>query len=242
MAWFLTKPFLYQTKYLLSMKSYISRSSKLLFFAISLTMFSACKKHEPDLIVKGESKVKMVNAVLTEVTQNIYVDGSKAASKSLAFSETTDYLKLSSGGRIIKFRGDNGMETSVPQNYVSAITYTTFLVADRQGVRDIVSYEDNLSNTESGKAKIKLINLTPYFATGINVSVQAGTQFVNGLSYRQTSAYFSIEPGINLRYNVVGGGNAKIIDGTNFAADKIYTIWFSGNTTATVEAHIITDN
>ncbi|MCX2575498.1 DUF4397 domain-containing protein [Pedobacter sandarakinus] len=225
------------------MKSYASRSAVSLLIALCfLMLFSSCKKNDPNGVVKGETKVKMVNAAITEVPQNIYADNVMVSLAPIAFSETTDYIKLASGSRVLRFSGDNGMQTERTMAYTPAITYTTFLIADRQGIRDLLSFEDNLSNTESGKAKIKLINLTPYFATGINVSVQAGTQFVNGLAYKQASAYFAVEPGINLRYNVVGGGNAKTLDGTAMEAGKIYTIWFSGTTAATLEAHIITDN
>jgi len=219
-----------------------TKLSKLFFLYIIIISLFSCKKHDPDVIVKGEAKVKMINAAQTETDQDVYIDGEKRSTTALAFSETTDYLKILSGSRTVKFVGSTNLETVTTLNFTPSITYSTFLVNDRNGVREIVSYEDNLSNTESGKAKIKLINLTPYFNTGINVSVQAGTQFVNGLLYKEASAYFSVDAGLNLRYNVVGSGSIKIIDGVNLEAGKIYTIWFSGNSAITLEAHIITDN
>ncbi|RDC55503.1 DUF4397 domain-containing protein [Pedobacter chinensis] len=219
-----------------------TKLSKLFFLFAVIIYFSSCKKHDPDVIVKGEARVKMINAAQTETDQDVYIDGEKRSISALAFSETTDYLKISSGSRSVKFIGSTNLETEATLNFTPSITYSTFLVNDRNGVREIVSYEDNLSNTESGKAKIKLINLTPYFSTGINVSVQAGTQFVNGLLYKEASAYFSVDAGMNLRYNVVGSGSIKTIDGVNLEAGKIYTIWFSGNSSVALEAHVITDN
>jgi len=216
--------------------------SILLFFAIFFISLSSCKKHDPDVVVNGEAKVKMINAAQTEADQDVFVDGGKRSTAALAFGQTTDYLKVASGNRTIRFMGSANLETESALNFTPSLTYSTFLVNDRNGAREIVSYEDNLSNTESGKAKIKLINLTPYFTTGINVSVQAGTQFVNGLLFKEASSYFSVDADLNLRYNVVGSGNIKTIDNANFVAGKIYTIWFSGATAATLEAHIITDN
>ena len=217
-------------------------SSPLIFSLVILALYGSCKKHDPDLVVKGETKVKMVNAVQTESNQNIFVDGEKISTAALAFSESTNYLKIYSGSRNVKFMGENNTQTEFSLSYTPSITYTTFLVSDRSGVREIISYEDNLSNTETGKAKIKLINLSPYFSTGLNVSVQAGTQFVNGLLYKEASSYFSVEAGLNLRYNVVGSATVKTIDGTSLLAGKIYTIWFSGISAGTLEAHVITDN
>lgn len=223
------------------MKLFINRSS-LLFFLLPIFSLVACKKNDFDVVVKGETKVKMINAALTESSQDIYINGQKLSTPALAFSETTEYLKISSGSMALKFIGSSNLATESTFNFTPSITYSTFLVSDRNGTRELVNYEDNLSNTESGKAKIKLINLTPYFTTGINVSVQAGTQFVNGLLFKETSGYFSVDPDLNLRYNVVGSNIVKTIDNANFAAGKIYTIWFSGTSSATLEAHIITNN
>jgi hypothetical protein len=211
----------------------------LIIFSITL---GSCKKHDPDVVVKGETRVKLVNAVLTEYHQDVYVDGEKKTAAALGFSETSDYLKFFSGSRNISFMGSNNISTEGTLNFTPSIVYTVFLTSNRAGEREIISYEDNLSNTEAGKAKIKLINLSPTFGTGVNVSVQAGIQFVNALLYKEASNYFAVEAGSNLRYTVVGSGNVKTLDGTLLEGGKIYTIWFSGNTAATLEAHIITDN
>ncbi|PWS28358.1 hypothetical protein DHW03_00425 [Pedobacter yonginense] len=219
----------------------IAFNTLFLLIICSFTLVS-CKKHDPDVVVNGASKVKMINAVQTEFNQEVYFDGVKVTAAALSFGESSDYLKVSSGSRNVSFKGTNNVSTQALINFTPSITYTTFLVSDRNGNREVVSYEDNLSNTETGKAKIKLINLTPNFATGINVTVQGGTQFVNGLQYKEASNYFNVDAGMNLRFNVVGSGSIKTIDGTLLEAGKIYTIWFSGVTAATLENHIVVDN
>ncbi|WP_293303871.1 DUF4397 domain-containing protein [Pedobacter sp. UBA5917] len=220
--------------------------SKSLILSISLTAIalSSCKKHDPDVIVKGEAKVKVVNASQADVHQDFYLDNEKLTSVALAFGESSEYVKIPSGNRSVSYTGTDNMAaaTDTSLNFTPSITYTTFLVSNKQGQLELVSYEDNLSNNESSKAKIKLINLTPSFTTGINVMVQGGTQFVNGLPFKEASNYFTVDAGMNLRYNVVGSGTIKTIEGTALAGGKIYTIWFSGTTAATLEAHIITDN
>jgi len=223
------------------MKIY-TNCSTLFLFIVLITAFSSCKKHDPDVVVTGESKIKVINAVQTETNQDLFVDGKKWSNPAIAFGETSSYLKISSGNRTIKFMGLSNISTESSLKFTPSLMYSIFLVNDRSGVREIVSYEDNLSNTETGKAKIKLINLSPFYATGINVSVQAGTQFVNGLAYKEVTNYFTVDADFNLRFNVVGSTNIKTIDKTNFVDGKIYTIWFSGTNTANLEAHIITDN
>lgn len=225
------------------MKIYTNLSKVLfLLFAVSILALSSCKKDDPDVVVRGEAKIKVVNAVLTEIEQDVYLDNVKLTSTALAFGETSDYVKIPSGSRNVAYVGLNNANTNASFNFTPSITYTAFLVANKTNVREIVSYEDNLSNSEMDKAKVKLINLSPSFPTGINVSVQAGLQFVNGLAFKEASGYFTVDAGLNLRYSVVGSGNIKTIDNSNFVAGKIYTIWFSGTSAATLEAHIITDN
>ena len=221
--------------------SYLSKPI-LLLFAISVLGLSSCKKDDPGVVATGEAKVKVVNASLAEPHQDVYLDNAKLTTVALAFGETSDYIKIPSGSRSVSYMGEDNMSTDASLNFTPAITYTTFLVTNKKGEKEIVSYEDNLSNTEMNKSKIKLINLSPNFATGINVSVQAGVQFVNGLAFKEASNYFTVDAGTNLKYTVVGSGNVKTIDNSSLVSGKIYTIWFSGTTAANLEAHLITDN
>lgn len=146
----------------------------LLLVALCSTGLSSCKKNNPGEVVNGQAKLKMVNASLAEDHQDFYLDNEKLTSSALAFGETSEYVKIPSGNRSVSYTGtnDTGIDTSL--NFTPSITYTTFLVTNKKGELEIVNYEDNLSNTESTKVKIKLINLTPSFATGINVMVQGG--------------------------------------------------------------------
>lgn len=216
-------------------------SSLIYIIILSLGLIS-CKKNDSDQVVVGEAKVKMVNAIQAGNNEDVFVDGKKITATTLSFGETTDYLKITSGSRNISFTDGNNVSTIAEVSFTPSITYTAFLVSDKAGVREVIKYEDNLSNSETGKIKIKVINLTPYFNTGINVSLQAGVQFINGLQFKDASSYFNVDPGVNLRFNVVGSGSIKTIESTNLTIGKIYTIWFSGFTAATLEAHLITDN
>jgi hypothetical protein len=225
------------------MKIYTDLSKSLIPFIVLLIIgLSSCKKHDPEEMVNGEAKVKIVNASQAVADQDVYLDNEKLTATALAFGETSEYLKIPSGNRSISYTGTNGTNTGTSVNFTPSITYTTFLVTNKKGDMEVVSYEDNLSNTETNKAKIKLINLSSSFVTGINVLVQGGTQFVNGLAFKEASTYFTVDTAFNLRYTVVGSGNVKTIDSTALEAGKIYTIWFSGATAATLTAHIITDN
>jgi hypothetical protein len=228
----------------LSMKIFTKRVSKtyLLLIALSSISFIACKKQGGEVIVKGEAKLKVINAVQTESKQEVYIDNQKVTVTALAFGEMSDYLKIPSGNRSLTYMGTNNVNTDASMSFTPSLTYSTFLVSDRTGNRQILSYEDNISNSFVSSAKIRLINLTPYFVTGINVSVEAGTQFVNGLMFKEASNYFALDAGTALKFNVVGSGSIKTIEADDLQPGKTYTIWFSGITASALEAHIVVNN
>jgi len=207
-----------------------------------ITFFASCSKKNPDVIVNGQAKIKVVNAVQTDVKQDVFVDKQKMTTNSLAFGETSEYVKIPSGNRTLSYIDTNNLNTDASLNFTPSITYSTFLVADRNGNREILNYEDNLSNADIATAKFRVINLTPFFNTGINVSIQTGSPFVNALLFKEASNYFNLEAGAAIRYNVVGSGSIKTIAATELIPGKIYSIWFSGLTASTLEAHLIVDN
>ena len=227
-----------------SMKIFTKRVSSyylFLFIATSTILFS-CSKTDPDVIVQGQSKLKVVNAVQTETKQDVFIDNERLTTSALAFGEASDYVKIPSGNRSLSYVGTNNTNTNGNLSFTPSITYSTFLVADRNGNREIISYEDNLSNADMSTAKIRILNLTPNFTTGINISIQSGSPFVNALLFKEASNYFNLEAGADLRCNVVGSGSIKIVSASQLIPGKIYSIWFSGLTAATLTAHVIADN
>ena len=220
------------------------RTSTISVLLICFIALVSCKKSEPDVVVKGQAKIKVVNAIQADTKHDVYLDNEKLTKIALAFGETSEYVKIFSGDRSLTFTDteDLNKKTNTNFNFTPALTYSTFLVSDRNGNREILNFEDNLSISDIASAKIRLINLTPYFITGINVSVQTGSPFVNALLFKQASNYFSLDAGAELKYNVVGSGNIKTIPASELLPGKIYSIWFSGLTSANLQAHLIVDN
>ncbi|KQR70546.1 DUF4397 domain-containing protein [Pedobacter sp. Leaf176] len=218
------------------------RTSTISVLLICSIAFFSCNEKEPDAIVKGQAKIKVVNAIQGDTKQNVYLDNEKVTNNALSFGETSEYIKILSGSRTLTFTDTNNLNTNTNFNFVPALTYSTFLVSDRNGNREILNYEDNLSTSDMASAKIRFINLTPYFTTGVNVSIQTGSPFVNALLFKESSNYYTLEAGADLKYNVVGSGNIKTILASELSPGKIYSVWFSGLTSANLQAHLIVDN
>jgi hypothetical protein len=246
MAWFLTKPFCFTTKYKIrAMRIYNYNLIRFITIPALLVLFTlnfACQKKPIDNPVNGQARVKFVNTISTELPQNISVDENKIDNVSLSFADESDYYKLNSGVRQISFFSNSDITLNKEVNYTSSMVYTTFLIADKAGLKDYFTIEDGFSTSDVDKAKIRIINLTPNFTTGINISITGGTQFGNALIFKDASNYFVIDPNVDLRYNVVGSTNFKTISSSKFLPGKVYTIWFSGTSASNLEAHLIVNN
>ncbi|KQC02315.1 hypothetical protein AQF98_01685 [Pedobacter sp. Hv1] len=190
-------------------------------------------------IMGKEAKVKIVNAAKNK--GDFFFDNNKINGQSLSFGQSND-VKVASGNTSISFYANGVQDVSTTINFVSSFSYTAFYVEDKAGKGDILAFEDNLGATEAGKARVRFMNLSPSFTNSININLPGSTLLVNALGFKETSLDFSIEPNVNLGISVLGAGGVKVIDGSEFEAGKIYTIWISGTSNANLTVNKITYN
>lgn len=192
-------------------------------------------------VVKGEAKIKLVNASHNSSAVDFYLDDVKVNAQSLAFGEGSDYIKISSGTKNASF-SNASEDVSAQVVFVPTLSYTSFYVEDKSNQGEVLTFEDNLGATTAGKASVRFVNLSPYFTNAVNVNLTGGVLLINSLPFKEASSYFSIDPGIDLRVSVLGAGGVKVFSGAEFEAGKIYTIWFSGTSNANLTINKITYN
>ena len=213
-----------------------------LFIAFVSTMcLVSCKKDiSTDVPIMGkEAKVKIINAA--QNTGDFYLDKNKINNQSLAFGESSD-VRVSSGSKSVSFNTNGVQDISTTINFVSTFSYTAFYIEDKSGKGEILAFEDNVGATEMGKARVRFINLSPNFSNPININLPGSTLLVNALGFKETSLDFSIEPNLSLGVSVIGAGGGKVIDGGEFEAGKVYTVWISGTSNANLSINKITYN
>lgn len=209
-------------------------------FVVAVCLVSCKKDNSVDVLVMGqEAKVKIVNAA--QNTGDFYLDKNKINNQSLAFGESND-VKVASGAKSVSFYGNGVPDVSTTINFVPSFSYTAFYIEDKGGKGEILTFEDNVGATETGKARVRFINLSPNFTNPININLPGSTLLVNALGFKETSLDFSIEPNVNLGVSVLGAGGTKIIDGSEFEAGKVYTVWISGTSNANLSINKITYN
>lgn len=213
-----------------------------LFIAFITTVcLVSCKKDIPtDVPIMGkEAKVKIINAA--QSTGDFYLDKNKVNNQVLAFGESSD-VRVASGSKSVSFYANGAQDVSTTINFVSTFSYTAFYIEDKNGTGEILAFEDNVGSTETGKARVRFINLSPNFTNPINVNLPGSTLLVNALGFKETSLDFSIEPNLNLGISVIGASGVKVIDGSEFEAGKVYTVWISGTSNANLSINKITYN
>ncbi|MFI5452491.1 DUF4397 domain-containing protein [Pedobacter sp. UC225_61] len=220
-----------------------------LHFYLSLMCFTtlcclfSCKKDMviSNEVVEGEAKIKLVNASHTASAIDFYLDNVKVNPQAIGFGEGSDYLKIPSGTKNASF-SNTSENASAEVIFVPTLSYTSFYVEDKSNKGEVLTFEDNLGTTPSGKANVRFINLSPYFTNAVNVNLTGNVLLINSLPFKEASSYFSIDPTIDLRVSILGAGGFKVISGTEFEAGKIYTIWFSGTSNANLTINKITYN
>ena len=210
-----------------------------IIFFVALTALVSCKSKDDDLyVVKGEAKIKLINAVQNKPAIDFYIDDIKVNSSALAFGESSDYIKIASGIKTTKVNQNVNSQF----NYIPTFSYTSFFIEDKVGKGSILTFEDNLGAVEMGKVRIKFINLSPNFTNAININLPGGVLLVNSLTFKSASGYFTIDPNTNILVSVLGTGTVKTALAAEFVEGKIYTLWLSGSSNATLSINKVTYN
>jgi hypothetical protein len=206
-------------------------------------LLSSCKKDSTP-IVYADAKVRIVNANATSSTQDFYQNDVKISTTALAYgSASTGYYTVKGGPSSFAFR-DSGTATLTASRNVSVGengSYTIFYYKDASGNGDLTGFLDDNTAPATGKARVRFLNFGFSFNNAINVSyASTGTLIVNGLGL-DISSYYSIDPNTDLGVAVIGSP-ATVIQGSNFVAGKIYTVWFDATSATTANYHVVVQN
>lgn len=239
MARFLTEPLLFISK-LKSITVKLSLSlpklSKSHFLAVCFLalccLFSCSKDEEIYQQNKQEAKIRFVNASKNSTNIDVYVDDLKLNSGALNYSQETSYQKIASGTKKASVKHDGQEDIQSDINFIPTFSYTSFFVINRDNKAELVTFEDNLGAPETGKAKIRFVNLGSHFTNSVNITLTGGVLLVNALEYKKASSYFSVDPEVNIRFSIVGTSASKVLSTDEIQPGKSYTIWLDGTSNA----------
>ena len=248
MAWFLTEPLLLSAhsnhirmKTSLLLGNQFNKYIYALFTILGICLFS-CKKDEvvTDKKVKGEAKIKIINAVPSAAV-DFYLDNSKVNDQVIGYGVEPEYIKIHSGEVNASF-SKGGITGAIAElNFVPTLSYTSFYVEDKKAIGSIVTLEDNFGATASGMARVRIVNLSPYFTNTVNVNT-SNELLLAALDFKDFSANFTFNPDVDLRFSIIGTGTVKTMKASEFEAGKTYTVWIGGTSNSTLSFNKISYN
>jgi len=211
-----------------------TKTLSLLFSAATLltVSFSSCHKDDN---VSVTAYVMAVNSAQASAPQDFYVDNSKVNTSAIAYTQNTEYLSVNSGSRNVQFKTSG----SATVNSTSTIsfspgTYNTVYFTDNGSA---TATQDDRTPPQSGKARVRFINLSSAITGSVDFGLSAGNKLVTNLANKVASAYYEVDAATSFSLYASGSSTAALSIPTTIQAGHIYTIYISG--TATLSYHII---
>lgn len=206
--------------------------------SLALILSSCSKKHDEN--ENMSAFVKVTNAAEGSAAQDFYLDNTKLTASSVAYGSSSDFLTASTGNHQGKFEdsGTTTVNASLALSLQAGKYYSVFY-ADGKSYG---SFEDDRTMPQSGKIRVRFINLSSAVNTAVDFGITTGSKIASNLAYKAASTYYDIDPAAVLSLYATGSSTALLSIPGTFEAGHIYTVYISGSTTASVTAHVIAEN
>jgi len=223
------------------MKAYFNfknpKTLSILFAAFVLISIgiTGCKKNN-DTEVTGTAFVRAVNSAEASAPQDFYVDDNKQNTSALAYTQTSSYSTVTAGAHNAQFRTSGTTTVNVSGGvFLNPNTYSTFYYCSDNTA---VPVQDDNTNPQTGKARVRFINLSAALNSNVDFGLTAGNKIVTNLAYKTASAYNEVDAATSFSLYAAGSSSAALTIPTTIQAGKIYTIVISGNAAVTYNVYV----
>lgn len=222
------------------------RNIKFLSFAFTASaavLFSSCDKNNDPNSTSGKAQVRITNAVEGSASQELYLDGNKLSTSAVAYGSSSDYLQTNTGDRQAQFRnaGSADVNTAFSVKLENGKHYSVYYAGNASAKSSLVT-EDDMSAPSSGKAKVRFVHLAAAVSNSVDFGLGATNKLFTNVAYKAASVYKEVEASSHFFLYLAGSADVKLDMNTTIQAGKIYTIYVSGSTLATLKYHVIAEN
>lgn len=218
------------------------RTPKTLLSLIALFLITvciaSCSKNDSNS-VSLSAYVTAVNAAEASAPQDFYADNSKISASAIAYTQSTAYLAVKAGDRQVQFKtaatatvNSSATVSTVGNNY-----YTVFYTEDKSTV---TTHDEHAA--PSGKARVRFINLSSAVNSSVDFGLTAGNKLASGLAYKAASAYYDVDAASSFSLYAAGSSTVLLSIPATIQVGRIYTIYVSGATQATLSYHVLVQN
>jgi hypothetical protein len=188
---------------------------------------SSCNKSSS---TAGSATLAVVQASPDAPSADFYINGSLVNGTPLVYGSYISYFSAVSGTSKVGF-DDTGTTTAISidtLNLASSKAYTLFF-SNLVAKHDYLLVTDTVVAPPSGKASIRLVNMSPD-APNVDLVV-GGKVIVSNKSYKQVSSFTAIAVSDNDTLRVVQTGTSNllgVVNAVTVQSGLVYTIWLSG--------------
>ena len=209
---------------------------------LSAFALSSCSKDDDDDKMQGTAHVMVVNSVEGSGDVNLYLDNNRFTTNAVAYGESTSYMDAGAGSRNAEFRAFGDVKTNFNLSLETGKYYSVFYSGSASTGSYVVT-EDDRSAPPSGKAKVRFVHLSSAAASSVDFGLLGTTnKLVSNLAYKAASAYQTVDANTSFLLYAAGTTTVALTIPTEIQAGKIYTIYVTGSTQATVTYKIVAQN
>ena len=209
----------------------------ILLSAVVLAL-SSCSKNGDNVSIAAY--VRAVNSAQASAPQDFYVDNNKVNSSGMAYTQTTAYVSVGSGSHQAQFKttSTTTVNTAFSLNTSPGAYYSVFYTDDNTAT----TYPDDRTTPQSGNARVRFINVSSALTGNVDFATSTGTTVVSKLTYKTASAYNEVAAASTFNMYASGSSTVLLNIPVVLQAGKIYTVFISGSTSATITYTLIAEN
>ena len=204
-------------------------------------LFSGCGKTEDPTPVPptaGVAVIQMSDA--TSPAQDAYINNIKLNSSPITYGVVLGYYLVQTGPSTVDFKNAStgALSASVSLTTVENKTYSV-VYGDNNA---IVKAEDDQTSPQSGKARIRFLNVSGYLNQNVDFGGAGGNKVVLNLPLNTVSDYYEVDPTATTSITVYPAGTTTPTITTNVGllAGHAYYYIVSGTTTGSVKGLLLT--
>jgi len=227
------------------MKNNINYTAPKLLFASAALLFAAClsscsKKDDSAAASTASSFVLAVNAAEGSDSLNFYADNNKLTTTALPYTASTEYVDVKAGTHQLSFKstGTGAVSSSAALTAAAGKYYTAFYVDDKS----TLVIPDDRTTPDSAKARIRFVNLSSGINSAVDIGITDSAKMVSGLAYKTASAYSSVNANTRFSLYLAGAPTVALSIPLTVEATRVYTVYISGATPATLTYHVLIQN
>lgn len=203
---------------------------------ITLSLSSCLKDNDDNYVAPAAAAVSIVNALPGSQPVDVYFDQNLANPYSINYGNGQDYLRAYTGKRTFAYytSGTRQIIKSDTTTLQADKFYTTYLTGTA-AQPEIIVVKDTLTQPATGKAAIRLVNVSAN-APAVNLVIRGGATLATSKAYKGVSGFIPVQGNTTYTLDVVQAGTSTVlttITDANLKNNTIYTVWLRGSTAAT---------